>query len=89
MRINARLDRESEAYLEKVKQIGGFASTTDALKYSLKEAANHLEQESRPGGKFKGMLKSDFVGQFEGPEESSVDYKGVLGQGWEEKHGIV
>lgn len=89
MRINARLDSESERYLEKIKQIRGISSTTDALKYSLKEVASHLEQVGKPGDKFSGLLESGYVGQFDGPVDGSVDYKEALAQGWSEKHGTV
>ncbi|MAF96251.1 MAG: hypothetical protein QGG54_11500 [Gammaproteobacteria bacterium] len=65
MRINARLDSESESYLEKIKQIKWISSTIDALKYSLKEAASHLEQADKPGDKLRGLLKSSHVGQFD------------------------
>ncbi len=87
MRINARLDQESEGYLKKIKQAKGFVSITDALKYSLRDAASHIEPVGKPGDKFKALLESEFVGGFNGPEDSSVDYKHKLTSGWSDKHG--
>ncbi len=89
MRINARLDGESEDYLEKIKQVKGFETITDALKYSLKEVASHLEAQGDPGDQFQAFLNSEYVGQFDGPEDGSVNYKDDLLQGLKSKHGIV
>jgi len=89
MRINARLDGESENYLEKIKLVKGFETITDTLKYSLKEVASHLELEGNPGNQFQAFLNSEYVGQFDGPEDGSANYKDDLLQGWKKKHDIV
>ncbi len=60
----------------------------DRLRYFIKEESSQLQQKGKPEGKFKALLASDFVGQFEGPEGGSVDYKEILRQGWEEKHSF-
>ncbi len=89
MRINARLDEEGEKYLHKIQQIKGFSSITEALKYSLQQAANGLSNESKPGDKMRGFLASGYVGAFEGPENGSVDYKEFLYKELQDKHDIM
>ncbi|HGG60790.1 MAG TPA: hypothetical protein ENK26_12890, partial [Gammaproteobacteria bacterium] len=56
MRITARLDDETERYLKKIKSIKNLETITDVLKFSLREAAEHLEQGARPGDKMKALL---------------------------------
>lgn len=62
MRITARLDAESENYLETIQKKKGLKTVTDVLKYSLREAANHLRDQAKPGDKMKSLLASDYVG---------------------------
>jgi len=86
MRITARLDDESEHYLETIQKMKGFKTITDVLKYSLQETASHLEQQAKPGDKMKALLDSGFVGSFEGPEDLSVNYKDYIAEYLDEKY---
>ena len=86
MRITARLDDESEHCLEVIQKTKGFKTVTDVLKYSLQEVASHLEQQGKPGDKMKALLKSDFVGSFEGSENLSVNYKKAVAEYLDEKY---
>ena len=86
MRITARLDDESEHHLETIKKSKGFKTLTDVLKYSLQEAASHLEHQGKPGDKMKDLLKSDFVGSFEGPEDISENYKKYIMEYLDDKY---
>jgi len=62
MRITARLDDETEAYIEQIKQLKGLDTVTDVLKLALKSTAQALEAEARPGDKMKAFLATDYVG---------------------------
>lgn len=68
MRITARLDAESENHLLTIQKKKGLKTVTDVLKYSLREAADHLQNQAKPGDKMKALLASDFVGSFDGEE---------------------
>ena len=87
MRINARLDEQSEQNLEYIKQATG-ESVTQIIKDLLDKRAKELKQNSKAGSKFKALLESDFVGCAEGSEDLSVNYKDYLYQGLKEKHGL-
>ena len=86
MRITARLDAESENYLETIQKKKGLKTVTDVLKYSLREAANHLQNQAKPGDKMKALLASDFVGSFDGEEDLSVNYKQYIAEYLDEKY---
>ena len=86
MRITARLDDETERYLKKIKSIKNLETITDVLKFSLREAAEHLEQGARPGDKMKALLNSGFVGSFEGGEDLSSNYKRYIAEYLDEKY---
>jgi len=88
MRVTARLDDESEQYLEIIQKAKGFKTVTDVLKYSLQEVASHLGQQGKPGDKMKALLESDFIGCAEGPEDLSVNYKEYIYQGLKDKYDI-
>ena len=75
MRITARLDAESEHYIETIRKTIGLKTVTDVLRYSLREAATHLEQEAKPGDRMKVLLGSEYVGSFEGDRALSTNYK--------------
>ncbi len=86
MRITARLDDKSEQFLEKIQARKGFKTITEVLKYSLKEAAAHLEQQQKPGSKMKKLLQSDFVGSFDGAQDLSVNYKSEIADYLDKKY---
>ena len=86
MRITARLDAESENYLETIQKKKGLKTVTDVLKYSLREAANHLQDQAKPGDKMKVLLGSDYVGSFDGEEDLSVNYKQYVAEYLDEKY---
>ncbi|HBH36423.1 MAG TPA: hypothetical protein DDW45_08790 [Gammaproteobacteria bacterium] len=86
MRITARLDAESKNYLETIQKKKGLKTVTDVLKYSLREAANHLQNQAKPGDKMKALLASDFVGSFDGEEDLSVNYKQYVAEYLDEKY---
>jgi len=85
MRITARLDTESEHFIEAIRVRMGLKTVTDVLKYSLREAATRLERESKPGDRMKALLDSDYVDSFDGDPELSSDYKRLLGDYLDEK----
>lgn len=87
MRITARLDDETEAYIEQIKQSKGLKTTTDVLKYALRDTAESLSNQHKSGDKMKALLDSDFIGCGNGPEDLSVNYKEYLHEGLKEKHG--
>lgn len=87
MRINARLDEQSEQDLLFIKEQTG-ETVTQIIKELLADKAEALRQEKRPGAKMKALLESDFVGCAEGPEDLSENYKEYIYRGWKEKHGI-
>lgn len=74
MRINARLDEQSEKDLQFIKQTTG-ETVTQIIKTLLEERAERLRKKNRPGDKLKVLLSSDFVGCGEGPEDGSINYK--------------
>jgi hypothetical protein len=87
MRINARLDEQSEQNLKYIKEATG-ESITQIIKDLLDKRAKELKRNVKAGSKFKALLESDFVGCAEGPEDLSVNYKDYLYQGLKEKHGL-
>jgi nucleoid-associated protein YejK len=87
MRINARLDEQSEKDLQFIKEQTG-ETVTQIIKELLADRANEIRQKQQPGSKMKALLESDFVGCAEGPEDLSVNYKDYLYQGLKEKHGL-
>ena len=74
MRINARLDEQSEKNLQFIQQTTG-ETVTQIIKTLLQERAERLREKNKPGAKLKALLDSDFVGCGEGPEDGSVNYK--------------
>jgi hypothetical protein len=86
MRITARLDAESENYLEAIQKKKGLETVTDVLKYSLRETANQLQNQAKPGDQMKALLASGFVGSFDGEEDLSVNYKQYIAEYLDEKY---
>jgi nucleoid-associated protein YejK len=87
MRINARLDEQSEQDLLFIKEKTG-ETVTHIIKELLTEKAESLRREHKPGNKMQALLQSDFVGCAEGPENLSTNYKEYFYQGIKEKHGL-
>lgn len=87
MRINARLDEQSEKDLQFIKEQTG-ETVSGIIKELLADKAEELRQKHQPGSKMKALLESDFVGCGEGPEDLSVNYKNYFYQGLKEKHGL-
>ena len=86
MRITARLDEETERYLQKIRAVKGLETITDVLKFSLRETAENLEEGAKPGDQMKAFLASGFVGSFEGPEDLSTNYKQYISEYLDEKY---
>jgi hypothetical protein len=87
MRITAKLDPESEYYIELIRSRMGLKTVADVLSYSLREVATRLKRDSKPGDRMQALLDSDYVGSFDGdvtPKLSS-DYKFLLGDYLDEK----
>ncbi len=72
MRINARLDEQSEKDLQFIKEQTG-ETVTQIIKDLLSNKADELRQKQRPGSKMQALLQSKFVGCGEGPEDGSVN----------------
>ena len=84
MRINARLDEQSEQDLLFIKEKTG-ETVTQIIKELLTEKAENLRVKHKPGSKMQALLKSDFVGCAEGPEDGSVNYKHYISEYLDEK----
>ena len=87
MRINARLDEQSEQDLLFIKEQTG-ETVTQNIKELLTAKAEALRTKHRLGSKMQALLQSDFVGCAEGSEDLSVNYKEYFYQGIKEKHGF-
>ena len=85
MRITAKLDPESEYYIELIRSRMGLKTVADVLSYSLREVATRLKRESKPGDRMQALLGSDYVGSFDGDPKLSSDYKCLLGDYLDEK----
>jgi len=85
MRINARLDEQSEQDLQFIKQTTG-ETVTQIIKTLLEERAERLREKNRPGAKLKALLDSDFVGCGEGPEDGSINYKKYVADYLDDKY---
>ena len=83
MRINARLDETTENQLTYIRAATG-ASVTDIIKRSLNLYYRQIKAETGEG--VRKLLKSDFVGCAEGPEDLSGDYKRYLQESLSAKH---
>lgn len=87
MRINARLDEQSEQDLLFIKEKTG-ETVTQIIKELLTAKAETLRAKHQPGSKMQALLQSDFIGCAEGPEDLSVNYKKYFYQRIKEKHGL-
>ncbi len=84
MRINARLDEQSEQDLLFIKEKTG-ETVTQIIKELLTKKAETLRVKHKPGSKIQALLKSDFIGCGEGPEDGSVNYKKYVSEYLDEK----
>ncbi len=84
MRINARLDEQSEQNLLFIKEKTG-ETVTRIIKELLSEKAETLKSKHKPGSKMQALLKSDFVSCAEGPEDGSTNYKHYISEYLDEK----
>ena len=85
-RINARLDEETSKDLVFLRQGLGDTSVTDALKYSIKRAAQELRDRLRAKSQKQIWLDSGFIGCIDEAEDLSSNYKRYAGQAIDEKH---
>lgn len=85
MRINARLDEQSEKNLQFIQQTTG-ETVTQIIKILLQERAERLREKNKPGAKLKALLDSDFVGCGEGPEDGSINYKKYVADYLDDKY---
>jgi hypothetical protein len=72
MRINVRLDEQSEQDLQFIRQSTG-ETVTQIVKTLLSERAKNLRENQKPGLKLKALLESDFIGCGEGPDLLLLD----------------
>ena len=86
MRINARLDEETSKELLFLRQKLGDTSVTDALKYSIKRAAQELRDRLRAKSQKQIWLDSGFIGCIDEAEDLSSNYKRYAGQAINDKH---
>ena len=84
MRVNARLDEDRAAKLQRL-QLALHANASEVVKRALDVL--HKEQCEGRGAKTKALLASDFVGCAEGPEDLSSRYKQDFARALEGKHG--
>jgi len=74
MRINARLDAQSEQDLLFIKEKTG-ETVTQIIKELLTARAESLRVKHKPESKVQTFLQSEFVGCAEGSEDGSINYK--------------
>ena len=84
MRINARLDEQSEQDLLFIKEKTG-ETVTQIIKELLTAKAEMLRAKHQPGSKMQAFLQSDFVGCAEGPVDGSINYKQYISEYLDEK----
>lgn len=86
MRINTRLDEQSEQDLLFIQEKTG-ATITHIVKELLAERARQLKENDKPGSKMTAFLESGFIGCGEGPADGSVNYKKYVAEYLDEKYG--
>lgn len=84
MRINARLDEESQEKIEQIRRVTN-KSTTDIIKESVDLYYKSLKLNAKENN--KKLLKS-LSGIAEGPKDLSENYKKYLDKDLSGKHGI-
>lgn len=82
-RINARLDNEHMAKLEKLKS-QMHTSTTEILKMAIDDL--YETQLNQKQAKLQALLESDFVGCAEAEVDLSSNYKSYLNADLSKKH---
>lgn len=75
MRINARLDEETERDLKFLQQTTNTTST-NIVKSALRFYAAHIRQEAQQ--QKEALLKSGFIGSFQASSDLSENYKQYL-----------
>ena len=83
LRINARLDEETAADLEYLKDVTQ-SNNTEVLKKAIRFYADRLRNEIRQSK--RALIDSGFVGGFEGPEDLSTNYKQYIVEYLNEKY---
>lgn len=82
MRINARLDPDSEEKIKRIKNVTN-KSTTDIIKKSVDLYYQQISFDAK--SKNQKLLKS-LSGISDGPEDLSSNYKNYLNDDLEKKH---
>jgi len=80
MKIDVRLDEETYNDLQFLIEELGDISATDALKYSIKRAAQDLQDRLRAKSQKQIWLNSGFIGCIDESANLSSDYKHFDGQ---------
>ncbi len=84
MRINARLDKQSEENLQFIQQ-QTHATVTEIIKRLLAEHAEQLKKKQQPGSKLQAFLHSDFIASGQGPVDGSINYKNYISEAIDDK----
>jgi len=77
MRVNARLDEQSEADLQYLQQITD-STSTDIVKAALRFYAEHFKQEAQQ--QKEALLKSGFIASFKASPNLSENYKQAVNE---------
>lgn len=83
LRINARLDEQTAADLEYLKEVTQ-SNNTEAMKKAIRFYADRLRNEISRSK--QALIDSGFVGGFEGPEDLSTNYKRYFAEYLDEKY---
>ena len=83
MRVNARLDKQSESDLKFLQQVT-HTTSTDIIKMALRFYASHIHQEAQQ--QKEALLKSAFIGCFAGPSDLSSHYKAYVREALDAKY---
>ena len=86
LRINARLDEQSQLDLQFLQHELSEYSVTDVVKYSLRKAAQDLKLATEVDRQKQIWRSSGFIGGFSGPEDLSVNYKQYIREILDEKY---
>ena len=88
LRINVRLDEQSQLNLQFLQQEFSEYSVSDIVKYSLRRAASDLKLATATEVERQKQIwrSSGFLGGFTGSEESSANYKQGVREILDEKY---
>ena len=84
MRVNARLDEQSEADLKYLQEVTHCTTSTDIIKAALRFYASHFQQEAQH--QKEALLKSGFIGSFKASPDLSKNYKQAMHKALDEKY---